>query len=115
METQEQVMVPQESNTLAQGLKKLVLAVLANHKALSGSMMAEVSADVTAAVADLGPVLGGLGMLSDEMKADPLGMVEAFMVAGLDVAKVLMAPAPASAAPVAEPAAAPTAPAAQEA
>jgi len=89
-QVQETVSVPKGSDALAQGLKKLVLAVVANHKAAAGSVLTEVSADVTAAVADLGPVLGQLGLLSGEAKADPVGLAEAFIVAGLDATKALL-------------------------
>lgn len=92
-QAQESVSVPAASNALAQGLKKLVLAVVANHKALAGSPLAEVSADVTAAVASLAPALALVGALDDEAKADPFGMAEAFVIAGLDVAKGLYKPA----------------------
>lgn len=87
---QESVSVPAGSAALAAGLQKLIGSVIANHKALSGQALAEVSADVTAAVADLGPVLSQLGMIGDEVKADPIAVAEAFVIAGAEVAKSLV-------------------------
>lgn len=89
-EVQEQVSLPAGAHALADGLKSLVLAVVANHKALSGSVMAEVSADVTAAVGALGPSLSQLGLLGSELKADAVGVAEAFAIAGFEVAKGLL-------------------------
>lgn len=85
--TTEQVTLPAASDALAQGLKKLFSAVVANHKTLAGSPLAEVSADVTEAVKDLGPVLSQVGALGGEAKSDPFGMAEAFALAGLEIGR----------------------------
>lgn len=86
-------MVP-ESKALADALAKLVVAVIANHKALAGSVMVEIGADVTEAVKDLGPVLASAGLLESELKASPLDVAQALVDAGFGVAKALSAKAP---------------------
>lgn len=106
-QVQETVSVPAASDSLAQGLKKLVVAIVENHKALAGSPLSEVSADVTAAVANLAPALAQVGALGGEAKGDPFGMAEALLIAGLEAARALYkapAAAPAVVAAAAEPA-----------
>jgi hypothetical protein len=93
-DVQQTVSTPEAATALANGLQKFILAAIANHAAAekSGGLAFEISADLTAAVAALGPVLGSLGALSDEAKTDTLGFVEAFAIAGIGTARALMAP-----------------------
>lgn len=90
-EVVEQVSVPAGADALAQGLKKLVLAVIANHKAAAGNVLVELSADVTEAVKDLGPALGAAGLVGGELKSSPIGVAEALALAGFQVARELAA------------------------
>lgn len=87
----ETVSVPEAVDALAQGIKKLLVAVVQNHKALGGNVMAEVSADVTAAVADLGPVMGKVGDVAAEVKADPVGAAESVEVAAVQAVEEIKA------------------------
>jgi hypothetical protein len=80
--------VPKAAASLSDGLKKLVLAVVANHKGAPGAAL-EIAADIQEAVKDLGPALASAGMLSGEVAADPIGVAEAFAVAGFELAKGL--------------------------
>lgn len=91
----ESVSVPQASDALAQGLKKLLMAVVANHKALGGNVMTEVSADVVEAVKDLGPLLSQMDAVVAEAKADPVAAVEAVEVAAYQGVEEAKAAAPA--------------------
>lgn len=90
-ETQVSVSVPVGTNALAQGLVKLLVAVVAEHKAAAGSTLVELSADVTEAVKDLGPALASVGLLSDELKTDAIGVAEALGLAGFEAARQLTA------------------------
>lgn len=80
--------VPQGSQALSDGIKKLVVAVVKNHQAGLGAV-GEVSADVAEAVKDLGPALASIGLIGDELKAEPLGVAEAFAIAGFGAAREL--------------------------
>lgn len=82
------VSVPAESQALALAVKTLVLAIVANAKA-GGGVIVEVSADVTAAVGAVVPALAGIGALGTELSTDPIGLAEAFVLAGVETAKTL--------------------------
>lgn len=81
------VKLPAASNEFAMGLIGLIGAVIANHKAAAGNPSMEVSQDVLAAVKNLGPIMKDVGLLSDEVKVDGLGVAEAFLISGLEVAR----------------------------
>lgn len=85
-QVQKVVSLPAGSAALADGVAKLFKAVVANHKAGGGAIV-ELSADVMEAVKDLGPVMKDVGLLDDEAKADGLGVAEAFVLAGIEVAR----------------------------
>lgn len=86
---QEAVSVPAGSDALAVGVKKLLLAVVAAHKAGGGALV-EIPADVAAAVSTLGPALSQVGLVGGEVAVDPIGVAEALALAGLETAKVLV-------------------------
>lgn len=87
-DVQETVSVPQGSDALAQGIRKLVVAVVTAHKT-GGGLAIEALADVQAAIADIGPALTSAGLIGSEFSASPLGVVEAFVLAGVGAARDL--------------------------
>lgn len=91
-ENQVTISLPASSAALAQGIQKLFLAVVAAHKA-GGGVVTEVGADVTAAITDLGPILGVIGAIPGEFKADGGGVAEAFALAGFEAERALKAQA----------------------
>lgn len=75
------VSTPASSTALANGIQALILALVASKKAgLTGSAL--VTAAVGAAISDLEPGLAVIGGLSGEMTAEPIGVAEAFTLAG---------------------------------
>lgn len=87
-ESQVQVNVPAESQALADGIASLVLAIITEAKK-GDSLPVQISADITAAVQNLVPALGGLNLLGGEVAGDKLGVVEALTLAGFKVARGL--------------------------
>lgn len=87
-EVQESVNVPAASKALSDGIKDLIVSAVAAHKAGGGAGL-EAMADVMAAVKDLGPSLGQLGVIGTEVKSDPFGVSEALVIGALEAAKVL--------------------------
>lgn len=83
------VQVPAGSEALASGIEKLVVACVKNHQSKLGVAF-EISADVEAAVADLGPALSQVGLVGTEAKADPLGVAEALSIGVIEAAKSLL-------------------------
>lgn len=82
------VTTPPESTLLANGLTKLYSDIVAAKKSgATGSGL--VTAAVTAAIADLEPALVGIGGESAEVSAEPVGVAEAFAIAGFNLARQL--------------------------
>jgi hypothetical protein len=94
-DVQKSVAVPSSSSGLADALCTLALAVIANHKAGGGAAV-ELSKDVVAAVGALSGPLTSLASLGDEVKAEPLGVAEAFALAGFQLARSLKGELPAA-------------------
>lgn len=87
-DTQVQVSLPAETAALSQGLQKLFLDIVAAKK--SGATGAALVTDaVTATIADLEGALAGIGGLSGEIAAEPVGVAEAFAIAGFGVVRAL--------------------------
>lgn len=82
------VSLPQESAALAGAVQSLVLAIVAAKKG-GATGLALVTASVGAAVADLEPALANVGAFSSELASEPIGVAEAFSVAGFGVARAL--------------------------
>lgn len=87
-DTQVSVSLPAESAALAGGLQKLFLDILAAKNG-GATGVALVTAAVTAAIADLEPALAGVGALAGEAAAEPVGVAEAFALAGFAVVRAL--------------------------
>lgn len=84
----ESVAVPPGSSALANGLAKLFTDILAAKKSgLTG--VALITAGVTSAIADLEPALVSIGTVESEVVAEPIGVAEAFALAGFQVARTL--------------------------
>ncbi len=82
------VSTPAASTALANGLQKLFLDILAAKKG-GATGLALVTEAVTLAIADLEPALATISSESAEVKAEPVGVAEAFMIAGFGVARSL--------------------------
>lgn len=80
--------VPQSSDKVADSLAELTLAIVANHKAGGGAVV-EASADVMAAVKGLSAALGAFSGIEAEAAAEPIGVIEAFVLAGFKVGRTL--------------------------
>lgn len=82
----EQVSVPANSDALANALADLSNQLIADHKAGGGAVV-EVSADAIALVKAAQGALGAAMGIGPEAKAEPLGVAEAFVLAGFKVAR----------------------------
>lgn len=82
------VAVPPNSSALSQALAKFVLDCIAAQKA-GGGTLAVGSKDVEAAIGDLSPALANLSAEGTEAQAEPIGVAEAFTIAGFQVARSL--------------------------
>lgn len=82
------VSVPQDAGQVAQALAKFTLDLVAALKAGGGTLVIASEA-VTLAVADLAPVIGVLAGVGAEAAAEPIGVAEAFAIAGFQVARGL--------------------------
>lgn len=80
--------VPQSSDKVADSLAELTLAIIANHKAGGGAVV-EASADVMAAVSKLSGALAAVSGVGAEISAEPIGVIEAFVLAGFKVGRTL--------------------------
>lgn len=87
-EVQVQVSLPKESAALAQGLQKVFMDIV-NAKKAGATGVALATAAVTASIADLEPAIAGIAALGDEVSAAPVGVAEAFSMAGFGVARQL--------------------------
>jgi hypothetical protein len=94
-DVQKSVSVPASSSQLADGLCALATAIIANHKAGGGAAV-ELSKDVVSAVGALSGPLAALANLGGEIKAEPLGVAEAFALAGFTLARTLKGELPAA-------------------
>lgn len=87
-DVQQTISTPAESTALANGLSKLVLDIIAAKKGgATGAGL--VTAAVTAAIADLEGALVGISGESAEIASEPVGVAEAFAIAGFSVARTL--------------------------
>lgn len=87
-DVQQTVSTPQESTALANGLVKLFNDILAAKKS-GASGVALVTDAVTSSIADLEPALAGISNESGEIKSQPIGVVEAFVIAGMQLGRQL--------------------------
>jgi len=82
------VSTPASATSLANGVEKLLLDLIAAKKA-GATGVALATEAVTLAIADLEPALSGLAGLGAEVAAEPLGVAEALALAGFGVARAL--------------------------
>ena len=82
------VSTPPETTALANGLANVYLAIVAAKKA-GATGAALVTTAVGATIADLEAPLTGLSGLAGEISAEPVGVAEAFAIAGFTVARSL--------------------------
>lgn len=84
---QETVAVPQSSAALAAALGKFTQDLIAAKK--SGVTGAAWIAAAAVAAVDLEPVIGAISGIGAEVSAEPIGVAEAFTIAGFNVARAL--------------------------
>lgn len=87
-DVQQTVSTPAEATLLANGLVKLYQDIMAA-KASGASGTALITAAVAASIADLGNAMGGLTNIGSEVSAEPIGVAEAFVIAGINLARDL--------------------------
>lgn len=87
-EVQETVSVPADSDKLAMAVEKLVEDVMAA-KASGATGVALVTDAVSAAIQDLGGALPAAGGIGTEVAEAPIGVAEAFSLAGFKLARKL--------------------------
>jgi hypothetical protein len=90
--------VPEPANLLSQALKNVVLKIAENRKKAEqagGSVVAEIGADVAAAVQELGMGLSQAGLLDDSVKSRPAGSAKALVVGAMEAVEVLAGELPA--------------------
>jgi hypothetical protein len=103
--TDKTISLPDASDALAAAGTKLLVQIIQERKAAPGVVL-EVSSDVEALIADMGPVIDKVSAVGPEIASNPLGVVEAFVVEGFEAGKQIVAAlAPPAPAPVAPPAA----------
>lgn len=88
-QVQEQVSVPKSADGLAKAVADLAKQLVADHKAAGGSLPVELSTDAIALVKDLQSGLAAAGGIGAELAEAPIGVAEAFTLAGFDVARSL--------------------------
>jgi hypothetical protein len=81
----ESVAVPQNSATVANALAAFTNALLAAKKA--GASGASFIAAAGASLVDLEPCIAAIGGVGSEVGSEPLGVAEAFSIAGFQVAR----------------------------
>lgn len=83
--------LPESSVELANGLAQFIAAI---KKSLDDGFQpgTDLPVIVTAAVTSLIPVVDDVMKLGAEIDGDKLGVAQAFVIAGFDIAKVLTAP-----------------------
>ena len=82
------VQVPPNTSALAQGIAALFATIIANTKG-GASPLIQITEDVTAAIGDLAPALANVTAIGSEASAEPIGVAEAFSIAGFQVARSL--------------------------
>ena len=87
-EVQESVSVPANSDKLAMSVEKLVEDIQAA-KASGATGASLLTAEVSAAISDLAGALPAAGGVGAEVQAAPLGVAEAFVLAGFRLARKL--------------------------
>jgi len=87
-DVQEQVSVPADSSGLANALAKLATDLVAAKKS-GATGVALVTDAVSLAIADLAGALPDAAGMSGEIAAEPIGVAEAFAIAGFQVARSL--------------------------
>jgi hypothetical protein len=87
-DVQESVSVPQDSSVIANAVAKLTQDIMAA-KASGATGVALISEAVTASVTDLAAALPAVGGVGAEASAEPIGVAEAFTIAGFKVARAL--------------------------
>jgi hypothetical protein len=87
-DVEQTVSTPAASTSLANGLEKLFLDLVAAKKA-GASGLALLTEAVSLAVADLEPALAGVAGVGAEVAAEPVGVAESFALAGFGVARAL--------------------------
>lgn len=84
------VQLPPASADLSDKIAAIVLAAIENHKS-GGGLLGEGAADVKAVVSAFGGLLADIGKMGAELSAEPLGVGEAFAIAGFKVVRKLSA------------------------
>lgn len=82
--------VPVASAQVGQALVKLVLDIHSVQKS-GATGLALLTQEVSIAIGDLAASVGAFSQVGQEFGADPLGVAEAFTVAGFDLARKLSA------------------------
>ncbi len=80
--------VPSGADGLASALASLVGALVKNHKD-GGGLAVELSKDVGEALKDLSLIVASLPGVGSELSSAPIGVAEAFVIAGFKVARDL--------------------------
>jgi hypothetical protein len=82
------ILTPPESTALANAIQKLFLSLIAAKKA--GATGAQLATDaVVLSVATIEPILAGLTGIPGEVLVEPVGVAEAFAIAGFGIARTL--------------------------
>jgi hypothetical protein len=84
---QESVAVPPDSSAIANALSQFVGALVTAKK--SGASGAAFIASAGAALVDLEPCIAAISGVGGEVAAEPIGVAEAFGVAGFQLARSL--------------------------
>jgi hypothetical protein len=87
-EMNESVSVPEHAGKLSDALAKFVLDIIAAKKS-GASGVALVAAIGSAAISDLGGALDDVTNIGGEIGSEPIGVAEAFSIAGFKVARSL--------------------------
>lgn len=88
IDVQESVAVPASASAIANALSKFAEDALAAKKSgLTGTAL--VAAIGASAIADLATAITAFSTVSGEVTAEPIGVAEAFVIAGIQVARSL--------------------------
>lgn len=86
---QVQIVVEKEAYDIMQGIAKFVAAVKAAH-AGGANLALAIPADVSAAVADLAPIVGELSAVKSNLAEDKAVFAKTILLGASDIAQVLL-------------------------
>jgi hypothetical protein len=86
-DTQETLAVPQNADAIAESLEAFVAALIAAKK--SGASGAAFIAAAGAAIVQLEPCITAISGVGAEVAAEPLGVAEAFAIAGFKLGRAV--------------------------